>query len=281
MQIIKMPSINKVVIILLVIFSDLIVGNRDFSYNSRYRNPFQEKRYFRQSRTKTKKSHIEAKGGFFSRRLNGAGSEVTTSVPPLELHSLDSDKFIEHKKRLRKLLTPLPRHIAGPRPTIISNTIPDVESDEAFESDVSSDFHCPSDILFISSKKASRGRNWKAFPDPSSCRHYYICLFPESLNEINDETPAVRHSCEDGRVFNKITETCDISELLDCKRNKFRSKKNFNFNLETKTQSDRWPLKSDKNGKKLFVEFIKFLIKIGMFNKDTVLTLLNNKDFFY
>jgi len=283
MQIKNMNSIQKVVLILLVIYSEHIAGNRDFGYNSRNRNPFREKRYFRQSITKTKNHPTGAKGGFLSRRYNGLGVEVTTPASPLEL---DSDKSIknlnEHKKRLRKLLTPLPRHIAGPRPTIISNTVPDVEADEAVAPETSSEFQCPSDILIISSKKAARGRNWKAFPDPFSCRHYYICLFPESVSEVNDETSAVRHSCEAGRVFNKITETCDISELLDCnykhkQRNKYRS--NTKFNLETKNQSDRWRLNADKKG--LFVEFIKFLIKIGMFNKDTVLTLLNNKDFFY
>ena len=30
----------------------------------------------------------------------------------------------------------------------------------------------------------------------------------------------------------------------------------------------------------LFVEFIQFLIRIGMFNKNTVISMLNNKDLF-
>ena len=35
-----------------------------------------------------------------------------------------------------------------------------------------------------------------------------------------------------------------------------------------------------KEKQSLFVEFIQFLIRIGMFNKNVVLSMLNNKDLF-
>lgn len=37
-------------------------------------------------------------------------------------------------------------------------------------------------------------------------------------------------------------------------------------------------MSKEKQG--LFVEFIQFLIRIGMFNKNTVISMLNNKDLF-
>ena len=37
-------------------------------------------------------------------------------------------------------------------------------------------------------------------------------------------------------------------------------------------------MSQEKQG--LFVEFIQFLIRIGMFNKNTVISMLNNKDLF-
>ena len=37
-------------------------------------------------------------------------------------------------------------------------------------------------------------------------------------------------------------------------------------------------MSKEKQG--LFVEFIQFLIRIGMFNKNTVISMLNNRDLF-
>ena len=41
---------------------------------------------------------------------------------------------------------------------------------------------------------------------------------------------------------------------------------------------ERLGMSREKQG--LFVEFIQFLIRIGMFNKNTVISMLNNKDLF-
>ena len=49
-------------------------------------------------------------------------------------------------------------------------------------------------------------------------------------------------------------------------------------NVEKVTEA---PVKSnDKDKQGLFVEFIQFLIKIGMFNKNIVNSLLSNKEIF-
>ena len=97
--------------------------------------------------------------------------------------------------------------ILGPRPTI-SSPSPEVEERERPE-----EFVCP-----VFSRDARSGRNWRAFPDPSSCRynadldvdgdniyiyhhrHYYICL----IQQERDLGEPVRHSCEEGRNFNKV-----------------------------------------------------------------------------
>ena len=71
----------------------------------------------------------------------------------------------------------------------------------------------------VFSRDARSARNWRAFADPSSCRydadldlggdniypsvslrHYYICL----VQQERDLGDPVRHSCEEGRNFNKV-----------------------------------------------------------------------------
>ena len=66
-----------------------------------------------------------------------------------------------HKQRLRALLAPLPRHIVGPVPTFSSEEEETPETPEG----PSSQFSCPVGI-----RRAGRGRSWRAYPDPGSCR---------------------------------------------------------------------------------------------------------------
>ena len=66
-----------------------------------------------------------------------------------------------HSQRLRALLAPLPRHIMGPVPTFSSRE----ENGEPEEPPAKAKFSCPQSI-----GRSSRGRSWRAHPDPRSCR---------------------------------------------------------------------------------------------------------------
>ena len=78
----------------------------------------------------------------------------------------------------------------------------------------------------------------------------------------------VRHGCGKGRVFEEETETCQSSDE-DCVEVKIMVQNETEKNVK---KSD------DKQG--LFVEFIQFLMKIGMFNKNIVKSMLSNKEIF-
>ena len=97
---------------------------------------------------------------------------------------------LDHKRRLRELLVPLPRHIAGwwkeeekeenlavmfagPVPTFSSEV---QQSAEESRSSVVR-FVCPTSTVTSSISNSlntetnfQRERNWRAFPDPVSCR---------------------------------------------------------------------------------------------------------------
>jgi len=192
-------------------------------------------------------------------------SETTIQPPPKPIiqkvptevvkhNSVRSDQST-HKQRLRALLAPLPRHIVGPVPTFTS------QEEEAPEAPATKppQFSCP-----VSLERTDRGRNWRAYPDPESARHYYICV-----ENSSPSVSGVRHGCEGGRVFNHQTETCQGSDV----------KTNPEKKTVKKTETDKHAKNSDdKQG--LFVEFIQFLIKIGMFNKNVVMGMLTNKDLF-
>ena len=66
-----------------------------------------------------------------------------------------------NSQRLRALLAPLPRHIVGPVPTFSSRE----ENGEPEEPPAKVKFTCPQSI-----GRSSRGRSWRAHPDPGSCR---------------------------------------------------------------------------------------------------------------
>ena len=63
-------------------------------------------------------------------------------------------------ERLHALLAPLPRHMVGPVPTFSSG------QEEAVSQATPVEFSCPSNRI----ERSSRGRSWRAFPDPNSCR---------------------------------------------------------------------------------------------------------------
>merc|ERR1711872_418131 len=170
----------------------------------------------------------------------------------------DSPKAESHKERLRALLAPLPRHIVGPVPTYST------EEEEVSE-EPPAEFSCPEEGAGIS----RHGRRWRAYPDPGSCRHYYICV---------EDMPAVRHGCGRGRGFDENTQTCqgshghcsDAQDTIEDSHAKEAIEKNQKHKSEENS--------GDKQG--LFVEFIQFLIKIGMFNKNIVRSMLSNKHIF-
>ena len=99
----------------------------------------------------------------------------------------------EQRSRLRRILAPKPRHHRGPVPTL---TTPEVEEKE--EKEVVA-FVCPPLV-------GNRKKLWRAHPDPTSCRHYFICMAP---GDQTSPAPApVRHGCRYGLVFSPETETC-------------------------------------------------------------------------
>ena len=97
------------------------------------------------------------------------------------------------------------------------------------------------------------------------CRHYYICV--ESTSS-SSPVAGVRHGCGRGRVFEEQSETCQSSDE-DCVEVK----------LMVQNETEK-PVKKSDDKQGLFVEFIQFLMKIGMFNKNVVQSLLSNKEIF-
>ena len=69
-------------------------------------------------------------------------------------------------------------------------------------------------------------------------------------------------------MFEKHTETCQSSDG-DCQE--------VNSVVQNETEK---PVKKSDDKQGLFVEFIQFLMKIGMFNKSVVKSMLSNKDIF-
>ena len=178
---------------------------------------------------------------------------ATTRPPqdsPPKFESVGSKET--HKERLRALLAPLPRHIVGPVPTYST------EEEEVAE-EPPAKFSCPEQVPGIS----RLGRSWRAYPDPGSCRHYYICV---------EDMPAVRHGCGRGRGFDQNSQTCQGSHghCSDDAQDNTTEASDEKDTVENKSE--------DKQG--LFVEFIQFLIKIGMFNKNIVKSMLSNKHIF-
>ena len=69
-------------------------------------------------------------------------------------------------------------------------------------------------------------------------------------------------------MFEEQTETCQSSDT-DCQE--------INSVVQSKTEK---PVKKSDDKQGLFVEFIQFLMKIGMFNKNIVQSMLSNKEIF-
>ena len=69
-------------------------------------------------------------------------------------------------------------------------------------------------------------------------------------------------------MFEEETETCQISDD-DCVEDKIM--------VQNETEK---PVKKSDDKQGLFVEFIQFLMKIGMFNKNIVKSMLSNKEIF-
>jgi len=186
---------------------------------------------------------------------------------------------LDHKRRLRELLVPLPRHIAGPVPTFSSEVQQPAE--ESRSSVVR--FVCPTSTVTSSISNSlntetnfQRERNWRAFPDPVSCRHYYICVVP------SQKPKGIRHSCQGDRIFNQVTETCEYSQGESClQRDRQRDISQEKSDRRVKVEE---PVRSKETGgtdkQGLFVEFIQFLMRIGMFNEQVVRSMLSNKELF-
>ena len=167
----------------------------------------------------------------------------------------------EQRSRLRRILAPKPRHHRGPVPTL---TTPEVEEKEK---KVVIEFTCPAPT---STKKL-----WRAHPDPTSCRHYFICMAP---GDQTSKAPApVRHGCRYGLVLSPETETCVPG--AECTVDKAVQRR------PKTTTTTRRPKKKAVGGvvgKKqgLFVEFVEFLIRSRLFNEKVVKSLLDNKELF-
>ena len=176
-----------------------------------------------------------------------------------QTEDLDMD---EQRSRLRRILAPKPRHHRGPVPTL---TTPEEEKKE--EKEVVA-FVCPH--LGVGSRK----KLWRAHPDPTSCRHYFICMAP---GDQTSPAPApVRHGCRYGLVFSPETETC-----VPGARCKADNKSEVQVRSSTRATTRR-PKQSAHSGKKqgLFVEFVEFLIRSRLFNEKVVKSLLENKELF-
>ena len=96
-------------------------------------------------------------------------------------------------------------------------------------------------------------------------RHDYICV--ESTSS-SSPVGGARHGCGRGRVFDQQTETCQRREG-GCQE----------VEIVQHSQTDK-PIEKSDDKQGLFVEFIQFLIKIGMFNKNVVMSMLSNKEIF-
>ena len=161
----------------------------------------------------------------------------------------------EQRSRLRRILAPKPRHHRGPVPTL---TTPEEEKTE--EKEV---------VAFVCPPVGNSKKLWRAHPDPTSCRHYFICMAP---GDQTSPAPApVRHGCRYGLVFSPETETC--VKGARCKSDLLRPR--------TSTSTTRRP-KQAGGGKRqgLFVEFVEFLIRSRLFNEKVVKSLLDNKELF-
>jgi len=189
----------------------------------------------------------------------------------------------DSRDRLRRILAPLPRHSRGPVPTLITPEEEEEEEEEPIE-----EFVCPAHM--------ERNRLWKAYPDPTSCRHYYICLAPAE-GSAAPATP-VRHGCTRDLVFRPTTETCALG--AQC------SKDSKALPLSTRPSQgqgrviERLGIVGNSRGKQsvariggnqqaeerkggkqgLFVEFVEFLIKSRLFNEKVVKSLMENKELF-
>lgn len=167
----------------------------------------------------------------------------------------------EQRSRLRRILAPKPRHHRGPVPTLTTPEEEKVEEKEVVA------FVCPH-------LAGSRKKLWRAHPDPTSCRHYFICMAP---GDQTSPAPApVRHGCRYGLVFSPETETCVPGA---------RCSKAENNRVPARTTSTRGTTRRPKQaapGKKqgLFVEFVEFLIRSRLFNEKVVKSLLDNKELF-
>ena len=78
----------------------------------------------------------------------------------------------------------------------------------------------------------------------------------------------MRHGCGSERLFEEHTETCQSSDE-DCDKDK----------ITNQSETEK-PVKKSDDKQGLFVEFIQFLMKIGMFNKNIVQSMLSNKEIF-
>lgn len=217
------------------------------------------------------------------RKAKPAPTRITTI--PVPTTTVKYDK-LDHKRRLRELLVPLPRHIAGPVPTFPS----EVEETTVDSRSVADKFVCPTTFTttFLQERNYQRERNWRAFPDPESCRHYYICVVP------SQEPKGIRHSCQGDRIFNQVTETCEYNSGSSVCVSRREGNQVDSHPTVRKERTEK-PAGAagaagaagggggggggvDKQG--LFVEFIQFLIKIGMFNEQVVMSMLSNKELF-
>ena len=188
-----------------------------------------------------------------ARRLDTAGPTVSdirvlnSERAPVNWVSEDSK---EQKWRLRRILAPQPRHTRGPVPTLLTPSPREEEVKEEV-----AQFQCP---VSGASKKM-----WGAYGDPSSCRHYYICVTAKE----GSSTPApVRHGCTRGLLFSQQTETCVPGVACG----------------SSTTTTTPAPIYNIRPGKKqgLFVEFVEFLIRSRLFNDRVVKSLMDNKEYF-
>merc|ERR1719266_2950638 len=164
----------------------------------------------------------------------------------------------EQRSRLRRILAPKPRHHRGPVPTL---TTPEEEKTE--EKEVVA-FVCPHLV-------GNRKKLWRAHPDPTSCRHYFICMAP---GDQTSPAPApVRHGCRYGLVFSPETETCVPGARCKAEKKRVQAR-------TTTRGTTRRPKQAPGKKQGLFVEFVEFLTRGRLFNEKVVKSLLDNKELF-
>ena len=189
-----------------------------------------------------------------ARRLDTAGPTVSeirvlnSERAPVNWVSEDSK---DQKWRLRRILAPQPRHTRGPVPTLLTPSPREEEVKEEV-----AQFQCP---VSGASKKM-----WGAYGDPSSCRHYYICV---TAKEGSSAPAPVRHGCTRGLLFSQQTETCVPGVACGSSTTTTTPAPTYNTR----------PVK--KQG--LFVEFVEFLVRSRLFNDKVVKSLLDNKELFH